>query len=160
MRAKFTRLFHYATIKHHKWVDRRRRSVVSDFARNWVVDGALGAQEGAQQQQEDLEKKKKREEKKAAQKAEAAKAPAPPSKKSEQKAKKAATAASNEADAVDPFTPPGEKKLLALEMAKSYNPKAVEASWYEWWEKSGFFVADPESKKPPFVIVVPPPNVT
>lgn len=25
--------------------------------------------------------------------------------------------------------------------------------WYEWWEKSGFFVADPESKKPPFVIV-------
>ncbi|CAK9267019.1 unnamed protein product [Sphagnum jensenii] len=45
-------------------------------------------------------------------------------------------------------------------MAKSYNPKAVEASWYEWWEKSGFFVADPESKKPPFVIVVPPPNVT
>ncbi|CAK9197057.1 unnamed protein product, partial [Sphagnum troendelagicum] len=134
-----------------------------------VVDGALGAQEGAQQQQEDPEKKKKREEKarekelkklKAAQKAEAAKAPAPPSKKSEQKAKKAAAAASNEADAVDPFTPPGEKKLLAPEMAKSYNPKAVEATWYEWWEKSGFFVADPESKKPPFVIVVPPPNVT
>ncbi|CAK9861538.1 unnamed protein product [Sphagnum jensenii] len=88
-----------------------------------VVDGALGAQEGAQQQQEDPEKKK-REEKKA----EAAKAPAPPSKKSEQKAKKAAAAASNEADAVDPFTPPGEKKLLAPEMAKSYNPKAVEAS--------------------------------
>jgi hypothetical protein len=28
-----------------------------------VVDGALGAQEGAQQQQEDPEKKKKREEK-------------------------------------------------------------------------------------------------
>ncbi|CAN5965757.1 unnamed protein product [Sphagnum jensenii] len=93
-----------------------------------VVDGALEAQEGAQQQQEDLEKKKKREEKKAAQKAEAAKAPAPPSKKSEQKAKKAAAAASNEADAVDPFTPPGEKKLLAPEMAKSYNPKAIEAS--------------------------------
>ncbi|CAK9881852.1 unnamed protein product [Sphagnum jensenii] len=108
-----------------------------------VVDGALGAQEGAQQQQEDPEKKKKREEK-----------------KSEQKAKKATAAASNEADAVDPFTPPGEKKLLAPEMAKSYNPKAVEASWYEWWEKSGFFVADPKSKKPPFVIVVPPPNVT
>ncbi|CAN5964772.1 unnamed protein product [Sphagnum jensenii] len=95
---------------------------------------------------------------------EAAKATTPPSKKSEQKAKKAAAAASNEADVVDPFTPPGEKKLLAPEMAKSYNPKAVEASgvleWYEWWEKSGFFVADPESKKPPFVIVVPPRNVT
>ncbi|KAH8948861.1 hypothetical protein BDL97_11G117400 [Sphagnum fallax] len=172
-----------------------------------VVDGALGAQEGAQQQQKDPKKKKKREEKarekelkksKAAQKAEAAKATAPPSKKSEQKVKKAATTASNEADVVDPFTPPGEKKLLAPEMAKSYNPKVVEASgvlefvfqttmsvsilpnsilfpqhslpflsvffspyrWYEWWEKSGFFVADPESKKPPFVIVVPPRNVT
>lgn len=25
--------------------------------------------------------------------------------------------------------------------------------WYEWWEKSGYFVADPHSKKPPFVIV-------
>ncbi|CAK9214410.1 unnamed protein product [Sphagnum troendelagicum] len=146
---------------------------ISNITNGWtekeVVDGALGAQEGAQQQQEDQEKKKKREEKarekelkklKAAQKAEAVKAPAPPSKKSEQKAKKAAAAASNEADAVDPFTPPREKKLLAPEMAKSYNPKAVEASWYEWWEKSGFFVVDPESKKPPFVIVVPPPNVT
>ncbi len=21
--------------------------------------------------------------------------------------------------------------------------------WYEWWEKSGFFVTDPEIKKPP-----------
>ncbi|KAH8974661.1 hypothetical protein BDL97_01G113300 [Sphagnum fallax] len=144
-------------------------SITNGWTEKEVVDGALGAQEGAQQQQEDQEKKKKRKEKarekelkklKAAQKAEAAKAPAPPSKKSEQKAKKAIAAASNEADAVDPFTPPREKKLLAPEMAKSYNPKAVEASWYEWWEKSSFFVVDPESKKPPFVIVVPPPNVT
>lgn len=124
--------------------------------------------DGERAKEEDPEKKKKREEKarekelkklKAAQKAEAAKAPAALSKKAEQKAKKAAAAA-DDADAVDPPTTPGEKKLLAPEMAKSYNPNAVEASWYEWWEKSGFFVADPESKKPPFVIVVPPPNVT
>lgn len=45
-------------------------------------------------------------------------------------------------------------------MAKSYNPKAVEASWYEWWEESGFFTADPHSTKPPLVMVVPPANVT
>lgn len=64
---------------------------------------------------------------KAAQKLEAAKAPAQPSKKAEQKAKKAA-AATEEADAVDPITPAGDKKRLAPEMAKSYNPKAVEAS--------------------------------
>lgn len=118
--------------------------------------------------EKDEEKERKKKEKarekelkklKAAQKAEAAKAPAPPSKKSEQKAKKAAAAA-DDADAVDPPTTPGEKKRLAPEMAKTYNPKAVEASWYEWWEKSGYFIADPHSKKPPFVIVVPPPNVT
>lgn len=25
--------------------------------------------------------------------------------------------------------------------------------WYEWWEKSKYFVADASSTKPPFVIV-------
>ncbi|GAV59531.1 tRNA-synt_1 domain-containing protein [Cephalotus follicularis] len=45
-------------------------------------------------------------------------------------------------------------------MAKQYNPSLVEKSWYVWWEKSGFFVADPHSSKPPFVIVLPPANVT
>ncbi|KAL7136621.1 hypothetical protein ABFS83_10G042000 [Erythranthe nasuta] len=45
-------------------------------------------------------------------------------------------------------------------MAKTYMPSAVEKSWYEWWEKSKFFEADPDSSKPPFVIVLPPPNVT
>lgn len=29
-------------------------------------------------------------------------------------------------------------------------------SWYEWWEASGFFVADANSSKPPFVIVTIP----
>ncbi|KAF3953267.1 hypothetical protein CMV_021278 [Castanea mollissima] len=42
---------------------------------------------------------------------------------------------------------------------KMYSPTAVEKSWYAWWEKSGFFVADAKSSKPPFVIVLPPPNV-
>ncbi|XP_041998009.1 valine--tRNA ligase, mitochondrial 1-like isoform X3 [Salvia splendens] len=45
-------------------------------------------------------------------------------------------------------------------MAQNYNPNTVEKSWYEWWEKSNFFQADPKSSKPPFVIVLPPPNVT
>lgn len=31
---------------------------------------------------------------------------------------------------------------------------------YEWWEASGYFKADVDSDKPPFVIVIPPPNVT
>jgi len=24
-------------------------------------------------------------------------------------------------------------------MPSAYHPKYVESSWYEWWEKSGFF---------------------
>ncbi|CAH8390921.1 unnamed protein product [Eruca vesicaria subsp. sativa] len=57
-------------------------------------------------------------------------------------------------------TPLGEKKRLSSEMAKQYNPSAVETSWYEWWERSGFFKADAKSTKPKFVILLPPPNVT
>ncbi|KAK7195478.1 valyl-tRNA synthetase [Novymonas esmeraldas] len=49
-------------------------------------------------------------------------------------------------------------------MAATYNPAAVEAEWYPWWEKSGFFRPasdrDPETTAKPFVIVAPPPNVT
>ncbi|GFQ05830.1 valine--tRNA ligase [Phtheirospermum japonicum] len=45
-------------------------------------------------------------------------------------------------------------------MSKTYNPRAVENSWYDWWEKSSFFEADSESSKPPFVMVLPPPSVT
>ncbi|KAL4616097.1 hypothetical protein ACB092_07G174200 [Castanea dentata] len=63
-------------------------------------------------------------------------------------------------DFLDPETPFGEKKRLSSQMAKQYSPTAVEKSWYAWWEKSGFFVADAKSSKPPFVIVLPPPNVT
>jgi valyl-tRNA synthetase len=53
------------------------------------------------------------------------------------------------------------------EMAKAYNPHEVETTLYEWWEKQGFFtpeqqvnsgLADPEHT--PFVISMPPPNVT
>ncbi|KRZ14062.1 Valine--tRNA ligase [Trichinella zimbabwensis] len=39
----------------------------------------------------------------------------------------------------------GEKKDVSCEMPKSYSPKYVEACWYDWWEKSGFF--KPEFEK-------------
>ena len=45
-------------------------------------------------------------------------------------------------------------------MAKAYDPRGVEAAWYEWWEKEGFFKPEMGSNKPKFVIVIPPPNVT
>jgi valyl-tRNA synthetase len=41
-----------------------------------------------------------------------------------------------------------------------YSPTAVEARLYELWVERGYFTADVTSGKPPFTIVLPPPNVT
>jgi valyl-tRNA synthetase len=43
---------------------------------------------------------------------------------------------------------------------KTYDPKEIEARRYPEWESSGAFRARPESGKPPYCIVIPPPNVT
>jgi valyl-tRNA synthetase len=42
----------------------------------------------------------------------------------------------------------------------AYDPATVEAGWYQFWEAHGFFRADADSDRPPFVIPMPPPNVT
>ncbi|MBN2724451.1 MAG: valine--tRNA ligase [Deltaproteobacteria bacterium] len=41
-----------------------------------------------------------------------------------------------------------------------YNPLDFEEEIYKWWEESGFFKAEDNSEKPPYCIVIPPPNVT
>ncbi len=46
------------------------------------------------------------------------------------------------------------------EIPKAYDPKAVEAKWYSFWENEGCFIANPRSAKPAYSIVIPPPNVT
>lgn len=46
------------------------------------------------------------------------------------------------------------------ELPKAYDASVVEKKWYEFWEKRGFFKADPNSKKPHYSIVMPPPNIT
>ncbi|MCB9546317.1 MAG: valine--tRNA ligase [Myxococcales bacterium] len=46
------------------------------------------------------------------------------------------------------------------ELAKAYDHRDVEARWYARWMEGGWFTADPDSEKPPFTIVIPPPNVT
>ncbi len=43
---------------------------------------------------------------------------------------------------------------------KTYDPKEIEARRYPEWEHAGAFRAHPESAKPPYCIVIPPPNVT
>src|SRR5262245_20109171 len=46
------------------------------------------------------------------------------------------------------------------ELPKRYDPSAVEPKWYQRWLENRDFVASPESAKPAFSIVMPPPNVT
>jgi valyl-tRNA synthetase len=46
------------------------------------------------------------------------------------------------------------------ELAKAYEPQQVEDRLYQKWQDSGYFKADPKSEKPPYSIVMPPPNVT
>ena len=49
---------------------------------------------------------------------------------------------------------------MSIDIPKTYDFLAVETRWYAAWESRGYFRADPASGKPPFVIVIPPPNVT
>ena len=46
------------------------------------------------------------------------------------------------------------------EIPKAYEPHAVEEKWYDFWLKQNCFTPDPQSSKPPYSIVIPPPNVT
>ena len=46
-----------------------------------------------------------------------------------------------------------------MALATRYNPVEIEAKWARRWALSPF-TADPHSPKPPFCIVIPPPNVT
>lgn len=36
-------------------------------------------------------------------------------------------------------TAEGEKKDISGVMPEAYSPQYVEAAWYSWWEKQGFF---------------------
>ncbi len=46
------------------------------------------------------------------------------------------------------------------QLSSKYNPRATEEKWYTRWEASDLFRAQPNSEKPVFSIVIPPPNVT
>ena len=49
---------------------------------------------------------------------------------------------------------------MSRELASSFSPADIEADLYEKWVAAGYFKADATSEKPPFTIVIPPPNVT
>ena len=49
------------------------------------------------------------------------------------------------------------------QLPKAYDPQAVEERIYQWWESSGYFRPEMQrylSDEPPFIITIPPPNVT
>ena len=47
------------------------------------------------------------------------------------------------------------------ELAKGYEHRAAEARWYRVWKERGYFHGDEHDRlRPPFSIVLPPPNVT
>ncbi len=49
---------------------------------------------------------------------------------------------------------------MAKELAKQYDPKEVEDRIYDLWLKGNYFHAECDSKKKPYTIVIPPPNIT
>jgi len=52
------------------------------------------------------------------------------------------------------------RELPAQDLPKAWDPGEVEAGVYQGWVDSGYFTADAASAKPPYSIVLPPPNVT
>ena len=46
-----------------------------------------------------------------------------------------------------------------MELPKTYDPKAVEDKWYNYWLDHKFFHSEPDEREP-YTIVIPPPNVT
>ena len=59
------------------------------------------------------------------------------------------------------FTSMSIQNTPQKELAKSFDPKAIESKWYEFWENNGYYAAglNPEIKEN-FCILLPPPNVT
>ncbi len=45
-------------------------------------------------------------------------------------------------------------------MEKTYDPRSIEQRWYQTWEERGYFAPATDSDKPPYCIMIPPPNVT
>jgi valyl-tRNA synthetase len=47
-----------------------------------------------------------------------------------------------------------------MNLPDKYTPQEFESRLYKWWDKQGYFKSDDRSRKPPFSIILPPPNVT
>lgn len=50
--------------------------------------------------------------------------------------------------------------MTVTDLPKQYDPKAVEPRLYARWEAAGYFHEEADPARPPFIICMPPPNVT
>lgn len=46
-----------------------------------------------------------------------------------------------------------------MQISEKYNPQQTEQKWYNYWLENKYFHSEP-NEKPPYTIVIPPPNVT
>lgn len=61
----------------------------------------------------------------------------------------------NKVDFIYEFdTKSGDKKVTNNPLPESYSPKYVEAAWYAWWEKSGFFKPEYNEKLGIHIILI------
>ena len=54
----------------------------------------------------------------------------------------------------------GMTEQIQDEMPKAYQPDKVEQKWYKFWLEKDYFTPKINFKKKPFVIIMPPPNIT
>jgi len=47
-----------------------------------------------------------------------------------------------------------------INLDKTYDPNLVEDKWYQFWEEHNCFAGRTDSDRPPFSMVIPPPNIT
>ncbi|NLT54835.1 MAG: valine--tRNA ligase [Actinomycetales bacterium] len=59
-----------------------------------------------------------------------------------------------------PTVQAGEQQRPTTDLPAQFSPVGVEGVLYERWVERGYFAADPASGRPPYCIVIPPPNVT
>jgi valyl-tRNA synthetase len=46
------------------------------------------------------------------------------------------------------------------ELPKQYDPREAQQRWLQFWNERGYFHSEPDPRREPFTIVIPPPNVT
>jgi valyl-tRNA synthetase len=63
-------------------------------------------------------------------------------------------------DMIEQDKPAGQNEEQIAALPKAYEPQAVEQKWYRFWEEGGYFKPRPGATGKPFVISMPPPNVT